>query len=92
MFGQMIVAASLVVAVLLVIIAIIYYFISSKGVNKQKKHFKELHENLKKDQKVELTSGIIGIIKRIDTETVDLQIESGAIMEVSRYSISRIIK
>lgn len=84
--------SSIVLIVFIIIIIAIYYFISSRGMKKQKEHFKKLHESLKVGQKVQFGNGIYGTLKRIGDETCDVQVKNGAVMEVSRYSISEIVE
>lgn len=90
--AQMILASSIVMITFLIVMAIIYYIFSRKGMKAQKKHFEELHQNLKAGQKVQLSSGIYGVLKKINKETVEMEMKSGGIVEVSRYAISEIIK
>lgn len=83
---------SLVVLVLLTIFILITQIISYRNVNKQKKHFKELHQALKPGKEIMLTGGIYGKITSIKDDYVMLEIAKGVIIKVSRYSISEIIE
>lgn len=58
---------------------------------KAKKYFADLHTGLAEGQKVQLSNGIFGTVRTVGKETVDIEIKSGAIMEVSRYAISQIM-
>ncbi|MDU5336010.1 preprotein translocase subunit YajC [Enterococcus sp.] len=90
--AQSILSSSIVMIVFLIIMALVYYLFSRKGIKERKDHYKKLHQSLKSGQKVQLSSGIIGTLKRVDEEVVELEIKSGVVMEVSRYAISDIIK
>lgn len=92
MFWTNIFYSSIVLIAFIVIILGIYYFISTRGMKRQKEHFKEMHQSLKVGQKVQFSQGIYGTLKRIGEETVDIEVKNGAVLEVSRYSISDIIK
>lgn len=90
-FWENVLASSVALIILLVIITIVYYFLNYRGLKKRKEHFANLHQTLKSGQKVALGNGIYGRIASINGDTVDLKVKSGAVIEVSRYSISEII-
>lgn len=92
MFWENIFYTSIVFIVFVVIIIAIYSFVSSRGMKKQKAHFEELHKALKVGQRVQFASGIYGTLKRVGEETVDIEVKNGAVLEVSRYAISEIVK
>lgn len=71
---------------------ILYYFSIRKNMNRQKDKFEQLHLNLKAGDYVEFSNGIFGKVVKVETETCDIAIKSGAVMTVSRYAISDIIK
>lgn len=90
-FWTNVLTSSIALILLFVIIMMIYYFINFRGLKKRKEHFADLHQNLKNGQKVVLGNGIYGKVTSVNGDTIDLKVKSGAIMEVSRYSISKII-
>lgn len=90
-FWTNVLTSSIALIILLVIILIIYYFMNFRGLKKRKEHFSDLHQNLKSGQKVVLGNGIYGKLTSVNGDTVDIKVKSGAVMEVSRYSISKII-
>lgn len=92
MFWNSIFYTSIVLIGFIVIIVAIYYIISSRGMKKQRKHFEELHKNLAVGQKVQFGNGIYGTVKHIGDNTVDIEVKNGAVMEVSRFAISEIVK
>lgn len=92
MFWQNIFNTSIVLIAFLVIIIVIYYIINARGMKRQKAHFAELHQSLAPGKKVQLSNGIFGTLKRVGEETVDVEVKSGAVMEVSRFAISEIVE
>lgn len=91
-FWENVLTSSVALIILLAIIMLIYYFINYRGLKKRKEHFADLHQNLKIGQKVVLGNGIYGRLTSVNGDTVDLKVKSGAVMEISRYSISKIIE
>jgi preprotein translocase subunit YajC len=89
---ELILASSGVSIVLILIILGLYAFFSSRGMKKQKEHFTDLHTQLKPGDKVQFSNGLFGTIKRVGKETVDIEVKSGAVIEVSRYAVSEIVK
>lgn len=88
-FAEQVLAASLVVGFLLVAMAIVYYLFSYKNIKKRRQHFETLHRNLAAGQRVEFANGLIGKIKSVGDEVCVIELKSGALMEVSRFAISR---
>lgn len=89
---EIILGSSIVMIVFIILLLIVYYLTSFRGVKKQKDHFSTLHTTLAKGQKVSFSNGIYGIVNAVSKDTVDIQVKSGAIMTVSRYAISEILK
>lgn len=87
-----ILASSIVVIIFVFIIIFIYFLMNRRAMKLQQKHFLQLHENLKIGVKIRTSGGIHGVVKRVGKDTVDIEVKSGAILEVSRYSISEIEK
>lgn len=87
-----ILGASIVFLCFLLVCALIYYFISAKRVKEQKEVLSQMHQDLKPGVKVMFAGGLFGTLKRVDEETCDIEVKSGAVMEVSRYAIQQIIK
>ena len=89
---ESILASSIVLLVFIILIVLVYYIISMRGMKQRKKHFEKIHQTLAKGQEVSFSNGIYGIIQAVHTDTVDIQVKSGAIMTVSRYAITDIVK
>ena len=90
-FWTSLLTSSLALIALTVIILIIFYLLNMRGVKKQKEYFSNLHQTIDKGQKVEFGNGMLGQITAVNGDTVDIKVKSGAVIEVSRYSISKII-
>lgn len=91
MMWQNILASSIVMIGFLVIMVVIYGLLNAKGIKGQKQHFEKIHQEISQGNHVILANGIHGIVRKIENETVDLEIKSGAIMTVSRFAISEIV-
>ena len=79
-------------AALLILIAImvVYAIYSAVKAKKQKAYFAELHASLRKGQRVAFAGGLYGKLVRVGEETCDVEVKSGAVIEVSRYAIQEI--
>lgn len=91
-FWTSLLTSSIAIIGLLILILIIYYVMNYRGVKKQKEHFSNLHQTLKVGNKIVLGNGIYGKVVAVNDDIVEVKIKSGAIMEVSRYSISKIVE
>lgn len=74
----------------LVIIFLLYLLISFIKLNQKKKQFEAVHQEIKKGQKVILTSGLYGEIKKFDNEVVYVEIAKDVIVKASRFSVQGI--
>ena len=83
---------SLVVICLAIITVLIYYLFNKRFYDKQRKHFEELHLNLKVNDQVEFSNGLIGTIVKVGSAYCDIKVKSGAVMTVSRFAISRFVE
>lgn len=92
MFWTSLLTSSIAIIILIILLVVIYFVINARGVKKRKEHFSDLHQNLQKGQKIALNNGIYGVITAVNGDTVDMKVKSGAVMEVSRYSISEVLK
>src|SRR3954449_12430504 len=65
----------------------IFYFIVSVPSKRQQKKVQEFVDNLKVNDKVITTSGIYGLIMRVDEQNVQLQIADKVNIKVSKAAI-----
>ena len=88
---QIILISSAVSVVLVALILALYVFFNSRGMKKQKEHYTQLHQDLRPGVRVEFSNGLYGTVEKVGRETVDIKVKSGAVVEVSRYAVSRIL-
>lgn len=69
---------------------VISQFVKKLQLNKQTKEYEKLHRDLAVGQQI-LFDGIYGKLIRVGDVTCDVQIKSGAILQISRFAISKII-
>ncbi|MBQ9058068.1 MAG: preprotein translocase subunit YajC [Atopobiaceae bacterium] len=74
---------------LMVCVGSIYMYIKTR---KQRDHFAEIHAALTVGKHVALTGGLYGKLTRVGNETCDIETKSGAVIEVSRYAIARVVE
>ena len=74
----------------LVVMAIAVYLLLLKPQQQMQAHHKTMLENLKKGDKVILTSGIFGTVKKIDSENIKLEISDQIIITVEKNSVNRL--
>jgi preprotein translocase subunit YajC len=78
----------------LILIFLVFYFLL---IRPQQKKFKE-HQNvlntLKSGDKVHTNSGIIGVIKSIDSKTniIDLEISENVVIKILKQSVTDLVK
>ncbi len=86
-----ILVTSVVSIILVVVMLLIYWFFSTRGMKHQKDHYTQLHQELKPGKKVQFSNGLYGTVTRVGQETVDIQVKSGAVIEVSRYAVTEVL-
>ncbi|RUM59202.1 MAG: preprotein translocase subunit YajC [Persephonella sp.] len=72
----------------MILLFAIFYFLVIRPQQKQRKKHEEFLKNLKKGQVVVTTGGIIGEIKGISENIVNLKIADGTIIKVLKVAIS----
>lgn len=88
---QNILASSIVLIAFILLSAILFGLLNMRKMKAKKQYLKELHQNLKIGQNVIFSGGLYGSLTRVGTETVDVKVKSGTVIEVSRYAISEIL-
>lgn len=91
-FWQSVLSACTALLILIAIMGVVYAIYSAVKANKQKASFAELHANLKRGQRVAFAGGLYGRLVRVGEKTCDVEVKSGAVVEVSRYAIQEISK
>lgn len=87
-----ILASSIVIAVLLLVMGAVYFVWQAVSLKKKQKYFKTLHEELAPGQEVLFGGGIFGTVKEVEGDRIAVKVRSGAVLDVSRYSVQKIEK
>ena len=88
--SESILASSIVLLAFLAVMGVVYTVWSSVKMRKKRKYFEELHVELAPGQEVVFGGGIYGRVKRVAGDKVEVEVRSGAVMDVSRYAIQQI--
>ncbi len=86
-----ILASSIVFLVFLLVIGVGATVANYLRMRKQKDYYKDVHTELAVGKKVAFSSGLMGKLVRVGKETCDIEVKSGAVIEVSRYAIQEIL-
>jgi preprotein translocase subunit YajC len=70
------------------IILAIFYFLILAPMKRRQKKIQAFQEALKVGDKIVMTSGIYGVITRLDTRSVQVQIADKVRIEVSRQAVA----
>jgi len=84
--------ASIALIILIILVLLVYSIFNYRSVKKRRKYFEDLHKSISVGSEVIFSNGIYGKVKRIQDDYLDIEIKSGAILKVSRYAVSEIIK
>ncbi len=86
-----ILASSIVLLAFLAIAGVALTILNYLRMRKQKDYYKGVHTELEVGKKVAFSSGLIGKLVRVGKETCDIEVKSGAVIEVSRYAIQEVL-
>lgn len=89
---ESILAASIVMLVFVLATLALWYALANRGLRRQREHFARLHAELAPGQVVTFGNGIYGTTVAVYEDTADIQVKSGAVLTVSRYAISAIVR
>lgn len=89
--GNYVIGSSISLIIMIVIILLIYYLLTRRSMKKQQKHFVHIHETVKPGCKIRTHSGIIGKVLKVGKETIDIEIKSGGVIEISRFAVEEIL-
>ncbi len=84
--------ASIALGILLVLILVVYYFYSFGMVKKRKQYLMQMHQDIQVGKKIIFAGGIYGKIVDIDGDILTVEVKKGAHLEISRYSVSEVVK
>lgn len=77
---------------LIILVLLVYAILNYSSTKKRRKYFEELHTNLKVGSEVIFSNGIYGKVENVYEDYLDIKVKSGAILKVSRYAISEIVR
>ncbi len=77
--------------IMMVAIFAIFYFLMIRPQQKKQKELKALIDALQKGDEVLTAGGILGRIKSIDEQYLDLEIAEGVTMKMQRHSIVNVL-
>ena len=90
-FMENILASSIVFLVFLAVIGVIFTVLNWRRMSKQKDYYKDVHTELAAGKRVAFSNGLIGKLVRVGKETCDIEVKSGAVIEVSRYAVQEVL-
>lgn len=90
-FMENILASSIVFLVFLAVIGVIFTVLNWRRMSKQKDYYKDVHTELTVGKRVAFSNGLIGKLVRVGKETCDIEVKSGAVIEVSRYAVQEVL-
>ena len=90
-FMENILASSIVFLVFLAVIGVIFTVLNWRRMSKQKDYYKEVHTERAVGKRVAFSNGLIGKLVRVGKETCDIEVKSGAVIEVSRYAVQEVL-
>ena len=75
----------------LLILFVIFYFLLIRPQQKKVKEHKQLVESLKKGDEVTTYGGLVGKIRELDENFIDLEIAPNVIVKVERQNVARLL-
>lgn len=71
---------------------VIFYFLIFRPQQKQRKETQEMLANLKRGDRIVTRGGLIGVVDKVEEETLRLEVGSGLRLRVRRDYIDRVVK
>ncbi len=90
-FWANVLASSFAILAMVAIFGLIFGIKNFGAMKKRREHFQKLHQDLAVGKQVVFSNGLHGRVKRINHDTVDIEVKSGTVIEVSRFAISEIL-
>lgn len=78
------------VGVLLIVCALIVWIISARNMKHSREAMAKLQQGIKVGAKVLFAGGIYGKIVKIKDDVIDVEIDKGTVIQISRYSIQTV--
>ena len=89
-FGETLLASSIALLALMTLAGLVFAAFGYVKAKRQRGYYADLHKSLEVGQRVQFSGGLIGELVRVGGETCDVRLKSGAVAEVSRFSIQGI--
>ncbi len=70
----------------------IFYFLIFRPQQKQRKEMQEMLASLKKGDRVVTRGGLIGVVDKVEEQTLRLEVGSGQKLRIQREYVDRVIK
>lgn len=80
------------VSIILVIFVVLFYIYSLIQIKKRSKSISSSLEKIKVGKTVAFAGGLIGVIKKIDGDILDIEISKGVIIQATKYSVNSILE
>jgi preprotein translocase subunit YajC len=71
-------------------IALLFWLLFLRPAQKRQKSMNQMQGGLHVGDEVMLTSGIIGVLRSLDTETVELEVSEGVTLRVVRAAVGQV--
>jgi preprotein translocase subunit YajC len=75
----------------LVGIALLFWFLFVRPAQRRQKALGNMQGDLSVGDEVMLTSGIIGVLRALDEETVQIEVSEGVTLKVVRAAVGRVV-
>lgn len=89
-FLNLVLAASVALLALLAIGAFCFYVFGLIWTRRQHARALKVQKSLAEGQKVAFGGGLVGTLVHVGSETCDVKVKSGAVIEVARYAVQSI--
>ena len=71
---------------------LIFYFLILRPQQKQKKDMQTMLANLQKGDRVVTRGGLVGVVDKVEEQTIRIEVGSGPKLRIQRDYVDRIIK
>ncbi|QQK07018.1 preprotein translocase subunit YajC [Miniphocaeibacter halophilus] len=92
MIWNYVLGSSIALIILIILVILIYSILNYRSVKKRRKYFEDLHKSITIGSEVIFSNGIYGKVRKIQDDYLEIEVKSGAVLKVSRYAVSEIIK
>lgn len=73
---------------LIVLVGVFWFLIMRPQQRKQREH-RELTSNIKQGDRIVAAGGIVGTVRRVDDDTISLQVADNVVIKVDRGSVAK---